>query len=368
MRVFLWLVGLLLTSVWPPLYAAEVDQFSQFRELKDSRAVIEAEVNRRIKVAVRRANDFYPKPQQHKKEHHRKRPRCDANRLYGQLQSQLARPIIGQLESFAEESAQVDKYRVTFQQSIYRDYASMEAPTLVLSERIAAVIRIGEVYMGSDKLGHFFTEGLSYFEVNDRLQDGNGDAIKVASDPQVDAEDSVLQQGFLFGKWSESLYFGAQTTGVFSFADLTANFHGLRFWNRILARQPDPLLRQEVDPYIRCQGTRWQIVQAFNFEDYVDQGWNEAVNCSAFRTEELLQNVLRYQPRCTPEKLPLYDSALASEVLNDQGLRVLPEELQPEILLAERADTFDWKLPAEVIENIRTVRLEIEQWRSSFDE
>lgn len=47
---------------------------------------------------------------------------------------------------------------------------------------------------------------------------------------------------------------------------------------------------------------------------------------------------------------------------------MLPEELQPEILLAERADTFDWKLPAEVIENIRTVRLEIEQWRSSFDE
>jgi len=364
MKYFL-LFFLFLSNV---LNAAEVDQFSGFRELKDSSEVIENEVNRRIELAIERANGFYQEPQQHKKEHHRKKSRCDVDRLYGQLESELARPIIGQLESFAEDTDDVDKYHVAFKESIYRDYDGLEAPTLVLSERIAAVIRIGDVYIGSDKLGHFFTEGLSYFEVNDRLNEPLQQQQLELVDDVEQLVEVRLQQGFLFGKWSESLYFGAQTTGVFSFADLTANFHGLRFWNRILSMHPDPLTDTKEKPYIQCKSNQWTLVNSFRFDDYVDQGWNEAVNCSAFRTESLLENVLRYKPVCQPERLPKYKKEFAAELLNTQGLIVLPKELQPEILLAARADTFDWKLPASVIENIRDIRLEIEQWRTALIE
>lgn len=325
--------------------SAEVDQFTDVTPLQDSSAVLAKEVNRRIQVAVYKANSFYPRVLQPKKSHHRRRPQCDVERLYGQLQYQLARPLIGQLESFAEQSEQVAKRWVTFPRSIYQNYQQKEAPTLVLSERIAAVINVNGVDIGADKLGHFFTEGRTYFEITDRLKDG-------------------VHAGVAFGDWSESLYFGAQTTGVFSYADLTANFNGLRFWNRLLANQKDPLTQKNITPYIHCENKRWVVVEPFNFSDYVDNGWNEAVNCSAFRTEQLLQKVLSHHPRCETDKLPIRYGALSKNILNSQGLKVLPEALQPEVILARRADEYTWQLPEEMIERIRKVRLDLERWRS----
>ena len=325
--------------------AAEVDQFTQASDLNDSSEVIASEVNRRIRLAVDKANSPFPRPLQHKKVHHRKRPQCDVDRLYGQLQFQLARPLIGQLESFAEASPQVDRRWVSFPQSVYRDYHKKEAPTLVLSQRIAAVIKINGVEVGSDKLGHFFTEGRSYFEVTNHLQDGT-------------------EAGFLFGDWSESLYYGAQTTGVFSYADLTANFNGLRFWNRILATQPDPLNQQSVTPYIRCDNQRWVVNNKFEFNSYVDNGWNEAVNCSAFRTEQLLQKVIQHQPVCRVDQLPKHYGSIGNEILNTEGLKVLPDKLQPEVILARRTSDLPWKLPEQAMERIKEIRLDLEQWRS----
>lgn len=329
----------------PLISAAEVDQFSPGAELQDSSAVVAAEVNRRIQAAVDKANSPYPRLLQHKKAPVRRRPQCSVKRLYNSLQYQLARPLIGQLESFVEQSNAVDKRVIDFPHSVYRDYQQKEAPTLVLSERIAAIIKLNGIEVGSDKLGHFFTEGRSYFEVTRHLQDG-------------------IQAGLLFGAWSESLYFGAQTTGVFSYADLTANFNGLRFWNRILAQQPDPLTQRPVEPYIQCEDKRWVLKTHFSWQGYVDSGWNESVNCSAFRTQQLLQKVLDNKPHCQQQKLPLRYGQLSQDLLNAQGLKILPEPLQPESLLALRADDAQWPLPEDVIERIKDIRLDLEQWRS----
>ncbi|MCH2042235.1 MAG: hypothetical protein MK185_16510 [Saccharospirillaceae bacterium] len=335
------LVVLKLTTV----DAAEVDQFTQLTGLDDSSEIIAQEVNRRMRLAVDKANSAFPRPLQHKKIHHIKRPQCDINRLYGQLQYQLARPLVGQLESFAEQSPQVDRRRVSFSDSIYQDYLPKEAPTLVLSERIAAVIKVNGVEIGSDKLGHFFTEGHSYFEVTNRLREGT-------------------EFGFLFGDWSESLYYGAQTTGVFSYADLTANFNGLRFWNRILANQPDPLNQQTVIPYIRCENRRWVVNNPFDFDGYIDSGWNEAVNCSAFRTAQLLQKVMNHQAVCRVEQLPKRYATIGHDIINHEGLKVLPENLQPEVILERRTIDLPWKLPEQAKERIKEIRLDLEQWRS----
>jgi len=338
-----WLSLSVLCSV--VVQAAEVDQFTDVTPLQDSSEVIADEVNRRIQLAVSKANSFYPRALQPKKSHHRRRPQCDVERLYSQLQYQLARPLVGQLESFAEQSDLVAKRWVAFPESVYQDYQEKEAPTLVLSERIAAVIKVNGVDIGSDKLGHFFTEGRTYFEITDRLNNGTS-------------------AGIAFGDWSESLYFGAQTTGVFSYADLTANFNGMRFWNRVLANQPDPLTNQNIEPYIQCKNKRWVVAEGFDFSAYVDSGWNEAVNCSAFRTEQLLQKVMSHHPQCQIEKLPRRYGALSDKILNLQGLKVLPEILQPEAVLARRAEEYRWQLPEEMLEKIKQVRLDLERWRS----
>ena len=338
----IWL--LLLCFLFSGVQAAEVDQFTGINHLKDSSAVIEAEVNRRIQLAITKANSHYPQPLQKKKLHHRIRPQCDVERLYGQLQAQLAKSLIGQVETFAEESSQVDKRRVTFQQSVYRDFERLDAPSLVMSERVAAVIRVNHVYLGTDKLGHFFTEGNTYFEITDRMSRG-------------------VEAGLLYGEWSESLYFGAQTTGVYSYADLVANFNGLRFWNRILATHADPLKGEYQAPYIACSNKRWVFNERFSFDDYVDYGWDESINCSAMRTEKLLQQFKQYQPQCDGGKVPRRYGDYSRRIINRDDFKVLPYDLQPEIIVSRRSYVHEWNLPGWVAETIHEIRLDLEIWR-----
>ncbi|PHS62956.1 MAG: hypothetical protein COB09_11995 [Thalassobium sp.] len=332
-----------------PVLAAEVDQFSGHSALMpplaDATPLLEQEVNRRLQLAITMANRPVIKPPQLRSQSGLEYPACEEERLYDALAWELARPVIGQLETFAEEHPQISRHSVPFHASVYRDFIWQQSPSLVLSERVAAVIRVNGVEIGSDKLGHFFTEGYSYFEVTDQLRD-------------------TVEEALLFGEWSESLYFGAQTTGVFSFADLAANLNGLRFWNRILANYPDPLTGLEVAPYVRCEDQRWQLAEAFHFQGYVDSAWNESVNCSAFRSLDMLQLVLRYQPVCTPQSLPQNTYGRWQErVLNRSGLRVLPDYLQPEVILAQRAFMQEVRLPQGVLERIRELRQQLEFWR-----
>ena len=336
--------------------AAEVDQFTlvvrdgveyPLEVLPDSRFVLNAEVQRRFHKAIDRANR---RPQFRRPPNALRvpqRPECDVNRLYDSVASYLARPIIGQVETFAEQSPYVARQRILLTESVYRTFTWPQSPSLVLSERVAAVIRIDDDFVGSDKFGHFFSEGHSYFEESQHLT-------------------LPLNSALLFGEWTESVYFGAETTGVYSFADLVANFHGLRFWNAILAAHPDPLTRSVVEPYVRCDDNRWVIVRNFDWRDYIDTAWNESINCSLFRTPELLAKVLESAPRCRSDELPhARYGRLAERLFNTMGLAVLPEYLQPEVIL--RQIDPDMMTQAR-IEWLKSVRQDLEAWRIRQDD
>ena len=44
-----------------------------------------------------------------------------------------------------------------------------------------------------------------------------------------------------WGEMREKGVYGFSTTGIFSYADLVANFNGYRFWNRVLKTEKDPI-------------------------------------------------------------------------------------------------------------------------------
>lgn len=330
------------------LSAAEVDQFSQLPdvELQDSSALLNAEVEQRIERALVRANRNAPHLKPRKVQRVPEQSRCNVDRLYDSFRVLLARPIIGQVESFAQQSPKVSRLSMPLQESIYRDFTWPDSPSLVLSERVAAVVRVGDDFVGTDKFGHFFTEGYSYFLETDRLK-------------------SPLNKAFLFGEWTESVYFGAETTGVYSFADLVANFNGLRFWNRILADHPDPMTDRADVPYVRCQSDKWVAAADFDWRDYVDPAWNESVNCSMMRTLGLLEKVLNTGPVCRPDMLPWKRyGELAPRLFNQQGLAVLPEYLQPEVILTQRHP--DMMTESRVLW-LKGVREWLEEWRIRQD-
>ena len=92
--------------------------------------------------------------------------------------------------------------------------------------------------------------------------------------------------------------YGYTTTGIFSFADLVANFNGLLFWNRVLGKDNDPLLGF-VDtlfdsPYVTCNiqvvasirhmkiVKAWEQNKKFDLSVYIDGAWDEGNNCNSY--------------------------------------------------------------------------------------
>jgi hypothetical protein len=133
--------------------------------------------------------------------------------------------------------------------------------------------------IGLDKIGHFFAEGWAYFE---RTRD----------------EGESLAQAMQWGSRQRAGKLGYAKTGIYSFADLTANFNGWRFWNEILQSEGDPLHRPTPGllrgPYVECEFQlfdslryrkriwAWKVRKSFDLADYVDGAWDERNNCNSY--------------------------------------------------------------------------------------
>ncbi len=310
-------LALLLSLVWlAPAWSAEVDSFTGRKPLRDAAPLLDQVVNVWLEEALIEANrkpllPTLSAPGQ----------ACDSARLIDAVKSRFAGYLIGQLETFANESTAVDKVRVRFEDSIYRDFDFTESPAVTLTGRLAVLLRVGDQYVGSDKLGHFFTEGYSYYELY--LRSGEAAAID-------------------YGRLTEISFYGLLTTGIFSWADLAANLNGMRFWNALLGLRPDPLTQQTVQPMVVCEQGKWKRQRDFRWSEYVDDAWDEAINCVAFRDRGLLDKAgalirARSGGRSCPlrpanrEVLQRKYGRLLEFIFNTGGNRVLPESLKPDL-------------------------------------
>ncbi len=153
------------------------------------------------------------------------------------------------------------------------------------------VINLGGHLIGVDKIGHFFSEGYEYYQIyKSSMNSGVNERA---------AMKAVLRKG-------ESLENGMQgvlTNGVYSFADLSANFAGLRFWKVLLDGN---------NPYIKCvvgeDGIKeYKLVRPIDMRDFVDDSWDEAINCSEYKSSvqkkiEQYLDAHRGGVRCPVEK------------------------------------------------------------------
>jgi hypothetical protein len=324
------------------LHAAEVDSFTGYPyPLEDATALLDAEAQQRLALAVNEANRLAVFNRKHPRTGQPLFPSikgisyCNRGLLINALENQLAASLIGQLETFAQEDPRIDRHSVPYAASIYRDFTRDETLTLARSGRLAAIISINGTFIGTDKLGHFLTEGLAYYL---RLHK-----------PGAQLTD-LLELGALM----ESTYFGAVTTGVYSFADLAANVQGARFWSQLLDQTTLADLQTLTGPQVICSHQQWVLEGQFTWRDFVDPAWDEAANCSMIRNERLI-NKLRHalgDHTCPRYALPIgldqRYGVFAPYVLNRQGFMVLPVNLEPDVvvqsyLLEEAPDSW-WRL------------------------
>jgi hypothetical protein len=255
--------ALVLGLLASPLRAAEIDSVtSRNVTLRDSSKALDARINAALRTAVERANA--------------RGPGCDPQGLTRQLRQTLSVPFIG--HSIAEDlndADDLDTRRVAFRDSIYRDLGVFDAISVHLKD-LSAVIRLDDHLVGVDKIGHFFVQGWTYFEIA-YLQ---GDGIEAAMD---------------WGERSERTLFGLYTTGMYSYADLSANFEGMRFWLRLLGPEQDPL---EPGwwfnrPIVTCskrfwsREPYWRIRRKVRMSRSVTGAWDEGVNCIQYRSPEI---------------------------------------------------------------------------------
>ncbi len=153
------------------------------------------------------------------------------------------------------ETGPVPKRSFANRDDIYAEVRLRVSPILQIFGP-ASTISLGGVLMGTDKVDHFWVQGFDYFEES-----------RWGADPD---------RAVLWGTRTELGIWGELTTGVFSYADLEANWLGMQFYDSLLrpgsviVRRPDGCLEQ---------------ARPFDWREWVSPRLDEVLNPSVFRPD-----------------------------------------------------------------------------------
>ncbi len=172
---------------------------------------------------------------------------------------------IGQWMNSHEFHASPSRYKTSYLDSIYFaapvDYAT-----------ISPTVRLYGIEFGTDKLDHFFQQGYKYYKVQ-------GEAVAKGSTPE-----QAAQKAIKWGQMTERTYFGLFVSGVYSNADLYANYAGMKFYGGLT--EPISVGGKTRPAIFVLDNGKWTI----NSEDlrdsllkpFVSEHLNEALNPSGY--------------------------------------------------------------------------------------
>jgi hypothetical protein len=245
------------------------------------------------------------------------------NLLYTELKKYFNNHSKGELTKAILYTDQFEKNALPLNKSVYGEWKPLngyllgrkKAATSALA--LSPLIKIGTQDIGVDKLEHMFGMGSVYFK---QYYQKNKSII------------SVLKSGIL----KEKTYLGGNilATGVFSYADLSANFNGMRFWNHVLLKNDDILGEQHnLGPYISCINSKWKVntENPIDFKNYIDESMDESVNCSKMASrsgvKKIKKSINELGMNCgsKPElldqlKIKYSPSNIGHFILNDDGI------------------------------------------------
>jgi len=241
LKLFYLLISCI-TVLLSPAYAYETDQYETLGvELKDATGALNTLIQAEIEEVV---------------ELWQGRERDDAELAYD-ISSRFSRR---QLEVWGVDSAHIDSYSSGYN-SVYNNVNPLFA-LIQYSKGLAPTVSVDGVHLGLDKLTHFFGVGALYLHVA-RKYDNSDEGERAAIN---------------FGQKVERTYWGTMTTGVYSNADMVANYEGFRFLRGLFTNNTVPgksaLLAWD------DKGPRLQ--RAFDIRDYVNDYWNEVYNPNSY--------------------------------------------------------------------------------------
>ncbi len=205
-------------------------------------------------------------------------------------------------------AAQPARYKTSFGDSIYRAF-----PTNYWT--ISETVKIYGVEFGTDKIAHLFQQGYTYWQISERA------ASKGAS-----AEEAALKAA-RWGRMTENTFYGTLISGVFSNADLAANYAGLKFYRNLTREvKVGDAVRP---PILVLENGFWAVNENVDLREallkpFVSAHFNEALNPSVLIPLFGFRAFVRRQveKRACPDWRKRYPDASAAD------FRILTEKLQ----------------------------------------
>lgn len=254
---------LVLTAYSSPIGASEVDTFNQrFVPLEDSLEILDEKLNTLFVEALSESNQ---------------KAGCDEKRLYRKLRDRFQNHVFDIFNKWLIDNIHlVDHIRTPVEQTIYKDFNIFQSPiqggfARIFRDPTGKVLNVNGKRVGNDKFEHMMGSGFKYFKKH--YLKGN-----------------PIEDSLNIGWRAETGMLGALMTGVMSYADMVANFQGMRFWNHMLQQHND-VFGENIGPYVVCQNNQWKKAKSITLATYVDDAMDESINCSRFRTPKMVIDV-----------------------------------------------------------------------------
>lgn len=161
-------------------------------------------------------------------------------------------------------------------------------------------VNVAGIYVGIDKIDHFFgVAGEHWMQFNESKKTG-----------KTLSTTDVLKMNVM----GEHALWGLHNTGVKSYGDISANWAGFQFWSELL---------DGPKPYFTCKNNKLTLQRDFDIKNYIDESWNESINCSSYATDEdartVAKNLAQLNLKCpvnreTCQKLSQKYLAISPEV------------------------------------------------------
>lgn len=161
---------------------------------------------------------------------------------------------VDKIERWAMLAPEIDRLPSNRAESVFADAPIFQSSGARLGN-FSRTINLNGTYISTDKLGHFFSQGRKFYTRYQRL----GTEIEAAK---------------LTARW-EGLIWGRLLSGIYSNADLVANYEGFLFYRSLLGDDEDALLI--------CKNGNLEKRRDFTWADHVNAFWDEMLNPSYFR-------------------------------------------------------------------------------------
>ena len=296
------LAGLLLTGS-PLLCAYETDQVTnRDQNIKDSTEILNQQVNETLDELARNW----------------KGPR-DEKRFISRVYHKIGgHHWVDRLERWAMNSEQVEKLDIGRYESIYSKHP-ITATRVTKFFGIGPTIKLNNHLVGSDKIGHFISQGKKF---NYRWRKYKGE--------EHAAEHSA---------YTERAIFGQMTTGSYSNADLVANYEGHRFYRSLFEDGIVPGKKS----ILSWNGERWEVQRPFDWADHVNAYWDEGIHFNHYDRWLYKHMVVRLKQFCpdyfaNPALYQIENEAALAEKYNFLLLRQTTELRLPNLCESESGE------------------------------